>query len=295
MSQLAGYFWIYIALSFGVGILTGFLTWKSQGEWKWSQGWLVWGLIVFVLGVLAAALKLLPGRNGMYLELALFFFAAFVVGCWLGGLIRGLFAPAEKKLGVDEQPAVDSASRKTESAPDRAVTATTNDAALQPAAPANLSSGAVGGTADHQSATADSKSGAGNQKSDAVEKNVAAPVSGIVTAVSAAAPLAAISGAVNQPVGLSDARDGGADDLKKIKGIGPKNEKILNQLGIFHFDQIVTWTSDNVQWVDDYLKFHGRIAREDWIGQARKLAAGQETEFSQRVASGEIESSRRKS
>lgn len=75
-----------------------------------------------------------------------------------------------------------------------------------------------------------------------------------------------------KPSGLSTARDGKADDLKKISGVGPKLEETLNSLGVFHFDQIAVWNGDNVAWVDDYLSFKGRIDREDWITQAKALA-----------------------
>ncbi|MGI9384241.1 MAG: NADH-quinone oxidoreductase subunit NuoE [Methyloligellaceae bacterium] len=77
----------------------------------------------------------------------------------------------------------------------------------------------------------------------------------------------------DRPEGLESARGGRADDLKRIGGIGPKIEKTLHELGIFHFDQIAAWTDENVAWVDDHLGFKGRVGREDWIGQAKALAA----------------------
>ena len=49
---------------------------------------------------------------------------------------------------------------------------------------------------------------------------------------------------------------------------------------------------ENVRWVGSYLAFPGRIDREDWIGQARLLGQGLETEFSRRVARGEVATSR---
>ena len=64
-----------------------------------------------------------------------------------------------------------------------------------------------------------------------------------------------------------------ADDLKKIKGIGPKIENQLHELGVFTYAQIAAWTPDNVTWVDGYLSFRGRIQREGWIEQARTLAS----------------------
>jgi predicted flap endonuclease-1-like 5' DNA nuclease len=69
--------------------------------------------------------------------------------------------------------------------------------------------------------------------------------------------------------------EGAPDDLQKISGIGPSIEKTLHQLGIYHFRQIAQFTPDNVAWIDQRLRFRGRIEREDWIGQARRLASGE--------------------
>jgi predicted flap endonuclease-1-like 5' DNA nuclease len=82
-----------------------------------------------------------------------------------------------------------------------------------------------------------------------------------------------------RPRGLEKARGGKPDDLKRISGIGPKNEKVLHNLGVFHFDQIAAWTEDQIEWVDDHLNFNGRIGRENWVEQASLLAAGKEEEF----------------
>ncbi len=70
------------------------------------------------------------------------------------------------------------------------------------------------------------------------------------------------------------------DDLKRIKGVGPKLESTLNELGIFTFEQIASWNEDEVEWVDEYLAFKGRIKREDWRSQAKILSEGGETDFS---------------
>ena len=85
-----------------------------------------------------------------------------------------------------------------------------------------------------------------------------------------------------RPEILSQARGGVADDLKKISGVGPKLEKTLNGLGIYHFAQIAAFTPDNAAWVDRRLRFKGRIDREKWIDQAKVLAGGGDTEFSRR-------------
>ena len=85
------------------------------------------------------------------------------------------------------------------------------------------------------------------------------------------------------PETLTGPRAGGADDLKLLKGVGPKLEAMLNELGFYHFDQIAAWSPAEVAWVDNRLTFKGRIERDGWIEQAGKLASGEETEFAKRA------------
>ncbi|MFO8128043.1 NADH:ubiquinone oxidoreductase [Yoonia sp.] len=92
-----------------------------------------------------------------------------------------------------------------------------------------------------------------------------------------------------RPEFLSAAREGGPDDLKQIKGVGPKLEKTLHDMGIFHFDQIAGWGPKEQAWMDDNLEgFKGRVTRDNWLGQAKTLAAGGETEFSKKVDKGDV-------
>lgn len=95
-----------------------------------------------------------------------------------------------------------------------------------------------------------------------------------------------------RPAGQAVARDGKADDLKLIKGVGRQSEGRLHGLGIWHFEQIAAWAPDNVEWVGSYLAFPGRIEREDWVGQAKVLATGVVTEFAARAKAGLVETSR---
>ncbi|WP_227270322.1 NADH-quinone oxidoreductase subunit NuoE [Roseobacter weihaiensis] len=87
-----------------------------------------------------------------------------------------------------------------------------------------------------------------------------------------------------KPGTLKGPRENGADDLKLIKGIGPKLEGMLNDIGIYHFDQIASWSEDEVAWADEsFVGFKGRVSRDGWVAQAKALADGQDTEFSQRA------------
>jgi NADH-quinone oxidoreductase subunit E len=77
------------------------------------------------------------------------------------------------------------------------------------------------------------------------------------------------------PGALGAARGGKADDLKLVWGIGPKLEKMLHGMGIFHFDQIAAWGQKELAWVDENLEgFKGRASRDGWVDQAKKLATG---------------------
>jgi len=96
-----------------------------------------------------------------------------------------------------------------------------------------------------------------------------------------------------KPIPLAGPRDGKKDDLKRIKGVGPKIEKTLNELGIYHFDQIAQWSPKSVAWINGFITFKDRIQREKWIEQAEKLAKGQDTEFSKRVDKGAVPSSKK--
>ncbi|ETA53039.1 NADH-quinone oxidoreductase subunit E [Ponticoccus alexandrii] len=76
-----------------------------------------------------------------------------------------------------------------------------------------------------------------------------------------------------KPQGIDGPRGGKSDDLKRIKGVGPKLEKLLHSMGFYHFDQIAAWTGEEVAWVDDNLEgFKGRVTRDEWIAQARELS-----------------------
>lgn len=81
---------------------------------------------------------------------------------------------------------------------------------------------------------------------------------------------------------LGSARPEGKDDLQLISGVGPKLEQTLNDLGIYHFDQISKWDANDIAWVDGNLRFKGRIERDDWMAQAQILAEGGETEASRK-------------
>lgn len=87
-------------------------------------------------------------------------------------------------------------------------------------------------------------------------------------------PLPVFEGQPERPSALDAPREGKADDLQRIKGVGPALEKLCHSLGFYHYDQIANWTDAEVAWVDQNLEgFKGRVTRDQWVAQAKDLAA----------------------
>lgn len=132
-------------------------------------------------------------------------------------------------------------------------------------------------------AQADAEARAKEAAARAIANEASATVSAAASAATAPAPMAAMAAPVmaatsepkGKPKGLTAARGGKADDLKQISGIGPKLEILCNTLGFYHFDQIAAWTKTEIAWVDENLEgFKGRVTRDEWVAQAKDLAAG---------------------
>lgn len=116
-------------------------------------------------------------------------------------------------------------------------------------------------------------------------------ISGVVAAANATADAEAgvtVAPTMNTPDPVpapAPATDlaGASDDLRKIKGVGPKLVTMLAEQGITSFAQIAAWTESDIERVDATLgRFKGRIIRDQWIEQAKLLASGEETAFSEK-------------
>jgi len=129
-----------------------------------------------------------------------------------------------------------------------------------------------------EEAAAKAASGA-EAAADAIEKTAR---EGVVVEMTPAAAAEAAEGSIEPgapaagptvaPATLYSAPPSAKDDLKLIKGVGPKLEEMLNEMGIYTFAQIAAFTPENLAWVDDNLTtFKGRSLRDDWVAQARSL------------------------
>jgi NADH-quinone oxidoreductase subunit E len=115
---------------------------------------------------------------------------------------------------------------------------------------------------------------------------VAEAAAGAVTAALGGAASGSAAGASTDEAGATDAvgkkpvllsapRDGKGDDLRLMWGVAEKLQEKLNQMGIWHFDQIAKWTPDEVEWFEASMQgFKGRVERDKWIEQCQKLAEG---------------------
>ncbi|MER9725475.1 MULTISPECIES: proton-conducting membrane transporter [unclassified Mesorhizobium] len=118
----------------------------------------------------------------------------------------------------------------------------------------------------------------------AAAKSAAAKPAASKPAAAKAAPKAAASKPAAVPKKAAPAA-GKADNLRRLIGIGPVNDKLLKGLGVTTYAQIAGWTAADVKRIEDTLNFDGRIAREKWVEQAKLLAAGDEKEFARQFPS----------
>ena len=170
---------------------------------------------------------------------------------WLDGEVKT--KPAAKKKAAPKKTAAEKAADAKKTPAARAATARAEEEAAAKAA-----------TPKAAKPKAAAKPKPAKDKTDGAAKAKVKP------AGAEAAPAGVV--AEQKPGTLSAPRKEGADDLKRISGVGPKLEGVLNDLGFYHFDQVARWTSDEIQWVDNRLKFKGRIVRDDWVSQAKAFS-----------------------
>lgn len=212
------------------------------------------------------------------IEVALLLLVAFLLGCIIGWFLRAKIfkkrrqSPSsevassvvesettiiEKVSDIAEKPAKltpKAAVADVKEAPKPASTSPKLNVVASKPRKASIAKSPTAKTSSPKSAVEKSASGANSRSSDSAGENTGKPEAG-------------------KPEALSAPRSGGKDDLKKIKGVGPKLENTLNGLGIYHFDQIAKWKRAEIDWVDDYLSFKGRIERDAWISQAKKFSS----------------------
>ena len=265
MYYLLATYWMWFVVALLAGGAIGYWSSSRRASEGWACRWPWWAVIAFVVGLVIAVLHGLPGRAGLFLEtlllLSFWYAVGGLMGIWLG---RARSQDALVTANAVEDARLAFAAKGAEDVRNAAAAKAADDARLAAAAKAN----------------------------EDARQAPAAKVTDAVRAAAAAATVAASSATSTQhpgarPQGIA-APEGNADDLKLIKGVGPKNEKISNALGIYHFRQIANWTPEEAIWVGHHMAFPGRIEREHWIPQAKLLASGGDTDHSAGIKSGTI-------
>jgi predicted flap endonuclease-1-like 5' DNA nuclease len=212
------------------------------------------------------------------IEVALLFIVVFLAGCFVGYFLRRLSTPADQpanavppadggakgdevSTGAGKKPALGVKMARKGSDDGAAATGETSDPPRSPPSPKVTSaiSGAAAGAASAVGAETIATMASDPESTGA---SVPGPKSPPDDKGSPPAETTANAGA-SAP----------HDDLKKIKGIGPKIEATLKAMGITSFDEIANWDRARIDEIDGQLKFKGRIDREEWVAQASALAS----------------------
>jgi predicted flap endonuclease-1-like 5' DNA nuclease len=280
---------------------------------SWFSGWVPWGIAAAALAALAVLQTLLPGKQGLLLDTALMLFGTYMLGCCIGCILRPKPAPhlAHAAAGATKSATSGksgtSGKAATAAAVGTAATAAGLAAAKSASSQTKSTSTATGTTQSSNVANLASSSTA-NDKSKINDTKAATTTSattGVVTALGAAATGVAATAAAAASKGTSGTsaastgdsniktftgaakfgerpelynapRGGGkGDELSLIWGVAEKLEHKMNATGIWHFDQIANWSQANVEWFEhEFEGFKGRLDRDKWIEQCKKLAAG---------------------
>jgi predicted flap endonuclease-1-like 5' DNA nuclease len=325
MYYLLATYWMWFVVALLAGGAIGYWSSSRRASAGWARRWPWWAVIAFVVGLVIAVLHGLPGRAGLYLEtlllLSFWYAVGGLLGIWLGrarsqDALVTANAVEDSRLAVAVRAAEDvrnaaavkaaddarlaAAAKAVEDARRAATAKATEDARMAATAKATEDARlAVAAKAAEDArlaaaakAAEDARLAAAAKANEDARQAPAAKVTDAVRAAAAAATVAASSATSTQhpgarPQGIA-APEGNADDLKLIKGVGPKNEKISNALGIYHFRQIANWTPEEAIWVGHHMAFPGRIEREHWIPQAKLLASGGDTDHSAGIKSSTI-------
>ncbi|MBC2836775.1 NADH:quinone oxidoreductase [Paragemmobacter straminiformis] len=234
-----------------------------------ATGWILAvaaGLLAFAVARVVGGFDYTPsGFFGVLVMVA----AGLVLGMPWGGAVPGAGEVADDAEPAKAEPA------KAEAAAAPAVKVA--EAVAAPAAAVAAPAAAV--TPDAAPKAAAAKAAAPK----AAPKAAAKPAAAAKKAEAAPKVDAAPAGG-KKPAALKAPRKGKADDLKQIEGIGPALEKLANELGIYHFDQIAAWGEAEVAWMDTNLKgFKGRVTRDKWVAQAKLIGEVGMDEFLRRA------------
>lgn len=248
MSYVLTLGWPWFAAACALGGLIGYVTTAQAKDAPSAPGWNIVAVATALAGGAALSwLGLLEGRAALTMDIFLVAAFAYLIGLPIGGALKRVQASAPAH-------------------------ATKRPMIMLRAAALEISEPVVSPSAEPQAeiaATAEPETLASVEP--ALEAAASAARALNEKAAQMRAPGAkAAPGA--RPATLPAPRGGGADDLAKIKGLGPKSVDKLHALGVFHYDQIAGWSDDHVKWIESSIGAAGRVKRNGWVEQAQALS-----------------------
>jgi predicted flap endonuclease-1-like 5' DNA nuclease len=226
--------WPWFAAAACLGAFVGFLTYRTDRDAVFSGGWIVVaGAGALLAGLVVSQAQLVSGAAAVTFDIALLCAIAYALGLPIGGLAKALRgARPETPMRRVITPLLP------------AVAEDQRAAVEPPATPPEL-----------HAALAEMKAAAARM-----------PASGRARGREAKKGHPGVA-----PLLLSAPHGGVADDLARIRGLGPKSLEKLQTLGVFHYAQIAAWNLDNARWISAALGAPGRVERGKWIQQAQAL------------------------
>lgn len=268
--------WPWFAAAAALGVAIGFLTATRTREGELSGRWVILLAVVALAAAGAAAWEgVVPGRNGLMLEIGFLASLAYFLGLPLGGGVKGLM-PAKAAAPEKPRPVIVRGAMQPPPAPVAKEPAPAMEKEKPVAAAPEV------GVAEAPLAVTHEVGLVAPAPAPAVTNEVrldAAPASApksakIVRRAAGSGDGKGLPG--RPPQALSGPRGETPDDLTRIKGVGPKSAKKLHGLGVYHFDQIASWTIDEARYVSAALGIPGRVEKGKWVQQARQLQASKD-------------------
>ncbi len=284
MTDLLTLGWPWFAATIALGAIIGFFATSDAKNASSAPGWVFLALVAALLiGALLSAGGLFQGRDAVSFDIGLLAFGGYTIGLPVGRMLklagaqsesdakraapqlaRPIIAPVEKPAPAEASIATSEASAATSeagAAPLAALPEPTPEINIDAAAKAARELSEKVAKLRAPSGGKSAAKGAAKSTGKAADKS------------SAKADKSDSKYPGAQPATFAAARGGAPDDLSLIKGLGPKSVEKLHKLGVFHYDQIADWSADNAKWIGAAIGAAGRVERDNWVAQARKLTA----------------------
>jgi hypothetical protein len=98
MFYLIQFHWVWLLLALLLGVAIGWTTCGETSDGRFGS-WISTAAVAFVVALIVGLLRLLPGRLGYWLDMALITFATYIVGCCIGCWLKRQLDPDPAAVG----------------------------------------------------------------------------------------------------------------------------------------------------------------------------------------------------